>query len=335
MVHQRLLALAARKHAYDVEEGEWLILGQSMRVHEMFGYSSFIEYLERVFGYTPKMAVERLRVARALAELPKTRTAVAEGAISWSTARELTRVVNTETEGRWLAAAKGKTVREMERMVAFRKPGDDPDSPPSPVPERRVARFDLGADAWALLQEARARVARDLGHHVTDDELIRTMARAVLDGPNDEGRSSYSIHVTKCDACGVANQRAGGEDVIVGPEVVEMAECDAIILPSGPPHGDDPEESRAFATAFLVLVRLGYKEGQARRGIEGVRPHVGPDAETNTIIRAALAWLREQASQARDADGLERKADRLRRRLVRGWWPALGRLGACQHARQR
>jgi hypothetical protein len=53
------------------------------------------------------------------------------------------------------------------------------------------------------------------------------MARATLEGPGDEGRSSYQVAITVCDRCEKGYQQGRGELVPVGPEDVEQARCDA------------------------------------------------------------------------------------------------------------
>ena len=60
-----------------------------------------------------------------------------------------------------------------------------------------------------------------------DDNALLAMARMVLGGPTDEGRSSYQIAMTVCEHCGSGRQQACGELIDVADEVVEMAACDA------------------------------------------------------------------------------------------------------------
>ncbi len=107
-VHGELTRLARSKGAYDAEEARWLLEGKRVRVHEPLGYGSFLSYLEHVFGYGPRMAGERLRVAEALAGLPAMNDALASGELCWSAVRELTRVAVPATEAEWIAAARGK-----------------------------------------------------------------------------------------------------------------------------------------------------------------------------------------------------------------------------------
>jgi hypothetical protein len=90
------------------------------------GLGSFVEYCERVLGYTPRTSMERLRVAKALQGLPHMRTALGDGALAWSAVRELARVVTPETEIEWIDAVEELAVHEVEAMVAGQEKGDLP-----------------------------------------------------------------------------------------------------------------------------------------------------------------------------------------------------------------
>ncbi|HXK20444.1 MAG TPA: hypothetical protein VNG33_21690, partial [Polyangiaceae bacterium] len=53
----------------------------------------------------------------------------------------------------------------------------------------------------------------------------------MLVGPADEGRASYQVAITICEACQRATQSATGEVIEVSPDVAAMVRCDAQILP--------------------------------------------------------------------------------------------------------
>src|SRR3990172_9450236 len=91
-VHEQLLAIAAERAGLDRDEGRWLLRALRLRVHEELGYASFIEYVGRLFGYSPRFIGERLRVAQALESLPVLSDALGAGEVSWSAVRELARV---------------------------------------------------------------------------------------------------------------------------------------------------------------------------------------------------------------------------------------------------
>ena len=88
-IDANLRRLAKARAALDAEEARWLRAAEEAHVYRYFGCSSLVEYLEKALGYTPKVAVERIRVATALAELPVTEAGLADGTLCFSTVREL------------------------------------------------------------------------------------------------------------------------------------------------------------------------------------------------------------------------------------------------------
>jgi hypothetical protein len=230
-VHQQLLELSIRRSELDAEEGPWLLAALRQQVHKRLGYGSFQEYIERLFGYGPRFVTERLRVAHSLESLPLMAQALRSGELCWSAARELTRVASAQTEQAWLAAAQNKTLRELERLVVGRQPGDEPSDPRDPRPERHMLRLELSAETWATYREAVAKLRSECDEPFDEETALLLMARQVLIGPADAGRAGYQIALTVCESCGRASQQGRGEQIAVGREVAEMAACDAQVLP--------------------------------------------------------------------------------------------------------
>jgi hypothetical protein len=226
IAHHALSRLAKERAAADVEEGRWLLAAVRAATHLHLGFASFSEYVERSFGYRPRSTQEKLRVAEALEELPVLTEALEQGTLHWSAVRELSRVAVSENERKWLAIAQGKSVRQLEELVAGKALGDDPASPPRASERRHVLRFEVASDTFALFREALTALRRSSGAALDDDAALLALARLALGGPRDEGRSSYQIAVTVCAACGAGHQPASGELVPIDPDVVEMARCD-------------------------------------------------------------------------------------------------------------
>jgi len=225
--HEALKRLARQRAALDAEEGRRLLQALRAAVHEFLGFGSFCQYVEHLFGYKPRTTQEKLRVAEALEGLPRLRGALESGGSSWCAARELTRVVVPETEQAWLDVARGKIQRELEALVASSSPGDLPGAGGPELPRPRVLRFEVAPDTFATFREAMRQLERAAGARLADDALLLAMARHVLGGPQDIGRSSYQISLDVCSACGRGAQLAGGERVPVDAAVVAMAACDA------------------------------------------------------------------------------------------------------------
>jgi hypothetical protein len=79
-VDRRLREYARHRSALDAAEAFDLMRAEQLKIHVLFGYVTIYEYMERVLGYGPHAARERMRVARSLATLPETTAALARGA---------------------------------------------------------------------------------------------------------------------------------------------------------------------------------------------------------------------------------------------------------------
>jgi hypothetical protein len=221
-LHRRIVGLARGRAAMDFEIGVALLEAWECGLHRDLGFASFAGYVERLFGCSQHAAMERLRVARALQDLPRMSAELADGTISYSVARELTRFVTSGSEGAWLDHCRDKTVREIEKETAGLQPGARPGDPPAVT--REIVRIELGADTAATLREAIALLRKG---GLDAEGAWREMARRVLGGPTDPGRASYQIAMTVCERCGRGEQHAAGEKVPVDAIAVEVAECDA------------------------------------------------------------------------------------------------------------
>ena len=227
VAHDALSKLCLKRAALDAEEGKWLLTAFRAATHAHFGFASFGEYVERLFGLGRRATEEKLRVATALEELPELEQALRSGSLNWSAVREVTRVAAPHTEREWIIAAHGKTAREVERMVSGLAPGDRPKDPRRPDRVRHVLRFEVGAETLATVREAMRLLQKRSEHRLNDDEALLSMAREVLGGPRDAGRASYQVVVTQCEDCGRGFQHANGEQIELDPAIVEMCRCDA------------------------------------------------------------------------------------------------------------
>jgi len=219
-------ALAGRQGELDVEVGEWLLAAREAEAHRHLGFGSLAECVERRLGLAPHAMTERLRVAEALVGLTATREALRGGTLSWSAARELTRVAVPETEREWLDAAAGRRAQEVEALVSGRRPGQRPSDPADPRLRRYALRFDVDAETYALWREAVRVLQREVDPSLPEEHALREMARRLLGGPGDDGRSPYQVAVTRCEDCGRAWQEARGQAVELTPEQVERIGCD-------------------------------------------------------------------------------------------------------------
>src|SRR5688500_4818805 len=182
LAHEALSKFRLKRAALDAEEGTWLLRAFRAATHVYFGYASFGEYIERLFGLKRRATEEKLRVAGALEALPELAEALRSAKLNWSVVRELSRVAVPETEREWILAACRKTAREVERMVSGLAPGDRPAARRRPESVRHILTFEVGAETLATFREAMKAVQKRSDHRLDDDAALLLMAREVLGG---------------------------------------------------------------------------------------------------------------------------------------------------------
>jgi hypothetical protein len=231
-VDRRLREYARHRSTLDAAEMFDLVRAEQMKIYVFFGYVSLYEYMERVLGYGPHAARERMRVGRALTTLPETTAALARGALTYSAVRELTRVATSETEAAWLTATEGLVANQIERLVADHRPGDRPDDPADPDLRPRKVHLELSPEVYALWRQARMVIATDRGGEISDADFIETICRAAIAPGSGASGPAHVIAYQQCQDCRRATQNGAGREIDVGPEVLERASCDARILGS-------------------------------------------------------------------------------------------------------
>jgi hypothetical protein len=265
LAHEELSRLAKARAHLDWKEGALLLRALRAGVHSHLGFGSFREYVERLFGYKPRWTEERLRVAEALEGLPTLGESLRDGSVNWSAARELTRVATPENEQAWLQVARGRTVRQIEELVAGHKPGDAPNDGYDASLRKHVLRFEVSAETAATFGDAMASMRRAADSSLDDDAVLLLLARQFLGGPRDAGRASYQVAVTTCEGCGRGWQQGHGEQLEVGSDVVEMAGCDAQRL---------THVGTAIAPDAMARQEPSKPESRARRARQDVPPAV-------------------------------------------------------------
>jgi hypothetical protein len=269
-VDRALRTIAGRRAALDADEARWLREAEAIQIWRPLGMVSALDYMERVLGYGPRVAQDRLRVARALGTLPQLTAALAHGELPFSAIRELTRVVTPATEAAWRQATTGKNLRQIEELVADHRPGDYPEDPPDPEVRVRVVRFELSAETFALMRQARVVLDDEHGSHLSDDQFVGALSNAVLDrtpATEPTGRAKFQIAVTVCERCRRGWQDGAGAKIAISPAAVERAACDAQHI--GSIDGDTPE--RAHQDVPPSVARLVWRRDGGRCRVPGCR----------------------------------------------------------------
>lgn len=230
-VHNRLHTNARQRAALDANEAFLLREAERLQIWKPLGMVSILDYMERVLGYAPRTAQDRLRVARALARLPVLTESLGEvDGLTFSAVRELVRVATPETEHLWLEAAIGRNQRELEELVAGHTPGDHPDDPADPDIRTHLVSYKLSPATFALLRQATLALAEEHGRHLDDDQLVAALCTSALEagaqGPHT-GRAKFQIATTICERCDQGWQEAAGVQVAIDAAAVARARCDA------------------------------------------------------------------------------------------------------------
>ncbi|CAN5750458.1 hypothetical protein BH11MYX2_BH11MYX2_16600 [soil metagenome] len=230
-VHQRLLAYSLQRSRLDVAESFDLVRAYELKVHTLYACSSFYEYMERMLGYAPHTARERMRVARSLRALPKTMLLLAKGRLPYSHARELTRVVTAETEEAWLEATVDHNATQVQRLVAQHEPGDLPSDPVIPDLRPKKMTLELPPEVMALWREARVALQDEHGiGEVSDADLMETLCRRMLTpGTGVEGPANH-VGYEQCPDCKRTQVNGAGRMLDVRREMAERLLCDVRIL---------------------------------------------------------------------------------------------------------
>nr|HEX4315951.1 HNH endonuclease [Kofleriaceae bacterium] len=283
-VHDELVAIAAKRGSLDAEEARWLREAERVEVWKRFGTVGALDYMERVLGYAPHTAAERLRVARALGELPAIEGALAGGELHQSAVREVSRIATRETEDEWLDAIRGKSLRLVEELVAGKRRGDRPGDPAREDARMHRVTFELSADVYARLRDARARLADEHGRRLDDDALVSALCESVFGdrgGSEPSGRAKFQIAVSVCPTCDHATQDGGGRAIAIDDASLERARCDAQHV--GSIDGDEPERARQDIPP--AVVRFVWRRGHGKCQAPGCRSARG--LEVHHLVRRA------------------------------------------------
>ena len=221
-----------RRTALEASEIALLLEAEETHLYRWLGYPNIYAFIEKEVGYGHHVATERVRVGHELRELHGLRELFAAGDLPWSSVRELTRVVTPETEDVWIEAIEGKRADEVQQMVRGKSKGALPTDLADPAKIRhRIVLVDVSEEALMLFRQARAAIAKESDGSCSDDEVVRAMAKAVLEPPVAGERPSgprFMTAVTTCRSCKAASIVGAGSEVPLTAEQVERVACDHV-----------------------------------------------------------------------------------------------------------
>ena len=167
------------------------------------GFTSCAHWLSWRIGLAPGAAREHVRVARALAHLPKLSAAMQRGAVSYSKVRAVTRVATPETEQSLLDAALSGTAAHMEQIV------------------RGWRRVDRAAEQT---EEQRRQDRRSLRTWVDEDGMVIVQGRLTPEAGAALRRA--------LEAAGDQAQRGAAEAGDLNSEAADVAAAEEQLAPS-------------------------------------------------------------------------------------------------------
>ncbi|NNK62503.1 MAG: DUF222 domain-containing protein, partial [Gemmatimonadetes bacterium] len=142
----RIAELARSIQVAEAEMMQLIVEFDERRGWAEAGFPSCAEWLAWRIGVRLNAARERVRTARALAELPQASAAMAGGELSYAKARALTRVATPESEGQLLELAGAGSAENLERVVRAWKAMDDARELSAEQARHRRRRFTVFVD---------------------------------------------------------------------------------------------------------------------------------------------------------------------------------------------
>ena len=227
-VHAELRQIARKRSALDARELRLIREAIRIALWRHVGMTGIREYLEDVFGYGPKVASERVRVAEALDSMPALEAALDRAELSYSAVREISRIATSRTEEEWLGACREKNQRQVEELLAEREVGDRPGSPRKPDlrAKDRTYRGIMPATV-AALELARRELEAEMGERLDDNQLLFLLANRAKNGSAPRKKAAAQVAVIVCPACQVGRQLAGNRTIALRHEELQRVFCDA------------------------------------------------------------------------------------------------------------
>ncbi|CAN5713034.1 hypothetical protein BH23GEM11_BH23GEM11_13170 [soil metagenome] len=250
-LEDRILVIAAHMELAGHQQLQLLAEFDARRGWELGGHASCAHWLAARAKLDLGTAREKVRVARALEDLPETSAWMALGRISFCQARALTRVATAEDEAELLQAAENMTTAQVERMV-------------------RGWRMKSAADA----------VERE-------EERQRSRSFSVV--PDLDGMYVVRGRLTPEQGALLMRAIEAAGDVLFREETHGQPYEPRVAVPDARPRKDTQAAAarrRADAVTLLAECALGAGFGARRMPEVDAEPKVEPDAEVEAEAEA-------------------------------------------------
>jgi hypothetical protein len=280
------------------------------KAYHDLGFARLGDYSRERLDCSARELQSMASVAMALHTLPQLASALARGEISWTHARVLVTMATPPTEHVWLASARGRTVREIEKLVSAARgaasTGDPADTSNASTgghdhPARAVERDESTVRFHLPVPRrlrARWRHAVELARRMSGEPLPPWQAAEAITAECLSGVLVGLMQPDQLEACAVGHSGAGAgsavPDVVAAPnDIPERSAPESIGCPADMLDVQLRTEVHAMQTLDATIGR------QLRRFIDagGHRalgyPSVGDYVETRLGIcsRRARALL--------------------------------------------
>ncbi len=212
------------------------LLGGDEACGALVGYADVYHAAECLFGLGAHSTRERIRVGRALRSLPRIEGALVSGELSYSRAREVTRVATPGDESAWLDLACTLPMRTLERRVVEATGKESPARTEGPAqlrwstPETVEVTLRLPAEVWALLQRAMEGARRASEASLSDADALGAVARDALDRQNtgaDTTDPRHTVVLYECQSCARTEVDTGAGPLELGAGAAAALGCGA------------------------------------------------------------------------------------------------------------
>ena len=275
----RIAELSAR-----IQAATWELLELIRRFDDRNGWAgctSCAEWLGWRTGLAPGAAREHVRVARALADLPKLSDAMRRGKVSYSKVRAVTRVATPETEDDLLNVAVSGTAAHVEKIVRA---------------WRRVDRLAEQAE------DRRRHETRSLRTWVDEDGMVVVRGRL---SPEVGAVVRRAIEAACDQALGAgAAETDGGADA--GGAAGASADAGADVAPGEAAETPEPSLAQRQADALGVIAECALAGG-LDRGTAGDRYQVVLHVDADALTEAPDV---PSGTSTTSASGSGRRGDR-------------------------
>ncbi len=220
----------------------------SRKLFQELGYSSAYQYAATELGFSSTRCGDFLMLARKLDELPQLKSAMEEGKIGYTKAREVIKVASPQSEGLWIETAKKQSRQELRRQVdrarleTKNRRQENPDqgqlveppkrSTPAVATAHRI-NVEMTSEQMARYEALWEKIHKTGGVQAGSDKAeVLLSGMAALVENKSEGVPSgpmVQIHVRQCPDCEKSSLSTTQGEVALTPEELERLSCDARI----------------------------------------------------------------------------------------------------------